>query len=82
MTVDLPLSKEKYARAYYKASAKNDELREQNARLREALEFYADESKYECDCLGYDNDNRYYFSKPEITEDYGETARKVLGVSK
>lgn len=44
------------------------ELREENKRLREALEFYADESIYSAR-------NK---ERAEITLDYGEKARKAL----
>lgn len=56
---------------------RNDEsLREENARLRKALEFYANDATYEDNSIA---DNPEFYKMP-IAEDGGHIAREALGI--
>ena len=51
-----------------------DELKEENTKLRKALDFYADRSNYEDECP----EHGHNYHVPEILHDNGTIARESL----
>src|SRR5690554_1532898 len=66
------------AQSYY---MKIQELREQNKRYREALEFYADENNYVVDISEVEFLEDIPYAKPPIVYERGIKARKALEVN-